>query len=54
MIWTAGIILGAITGATIATRRGGRKLDALQYAAAFAIAFGLVGLIIGIILDRMG
>ncbi|MEO8241278.1 MAG: hypothetical protein ABI832_03145 [bacterium] len=54
MIWTAAIIVGAITGATTALRRGGRKLDALQYAAGFGIAFGLVGLIISVFLDRMG
>lgn len=54
MIWTAAIVIGAIVGAATALRRGGRKLDALQYAAGFAIAFGLVGLIVAVFLDRMG
>ena len=54
MIWTAALLLGAVCGAVTAHRRGGRKLDALQYATAFAVAFGLVGLVISVILDRMG
>jgi len=53
MIWTAAAILGAGLGAWTAQRRGGRGLDILQYAAGFAIAFGLVGLIIGVVLDRL-
>ena len=54
MIWTAAIVIGAIVGAATALRRGGRKLDALQYAAGFAIAFGLVGLAVSVLLDRLG
>lgn len=54
MIWTAGILGGAAYGAFTALRRGGRKLDALQYGAAFAVAFGLLGLAISVFLDRMG
>ena len=54
MIWTGGLILGAVVGAVQALGRGGRKLDALQYGAAYAIAFGLVGLAISVALDRMG
>lgn len=54
MIWTAAIVIGAIWGAVTALRRGGRKLDALQYAAGYAIAFGLVGLAVSVFLDRLG
>ena len=54
MIWTSAIVIGAIVGAATALRRGGRKLDALQYAAGFAIAFGLVGLALSVLLDRIG
>ena len=54
MIWTAGLLGGAAYGAFTALRRGGRKLDALQYGAAFAVAFGLLGLVISVFLDRMG
>jgi hypothetical protein len=54
MIWMSAIVVGAITGAATALRRGGRKLDALQYAASFAIAFGLAGLALSVLLDRIG
>jgi hypothetical protein len=53
MIWTAGLLGGAAYGAWSALRRGGRKLDALQYGAGYAIAFGLLGLAISVFLDRM-
>lgn len=53
MFVIAGLIIGAIIGARIALKRGGRKLDALQYGAAFAIAFGLLGLFVTIFADRM-
>jgi hypothetical protein len=54
MIWTAALLGGAALGAYTARKRGGRKLDALQYAAGYAIAFGLLGLAISILLDRIG
>ena len=54
MIWTASIVIGAVVGATTAIRRGGRKLDALHYGAGFAIAFGLAGLALSVLLDRLG
>ena len=53
MIWTAGLLGGAAYGTYTALKRGGRKLDALQYAAGFAIAFGLLGLAISVFLDRI-
>lgn len=54
MIWTGALILGAVVGTLTAKRRGGKMLDLLQYGAVYAIAFGLAGLAIGILLDRMG
>lgn len=54
MIWTVALILGAAFGTFTAKRKGGKLLDMLQYAAVFAIAFGLVGLALGVILDRVG
>ena len=54
MIWSSALVIGAIVGAATALRRGGRKLDALHYAAGFAIAFGLVGLALSVLLDRIG
>jgi hypothetical protein len=53
MIWTAGLLLGAAYGAYTAIKRGGRRLDALQYGAGYAVAFGLIGLVISVFLDRM-
>lgn len=53
MIVIGGFILGAILGATTALRRGGRKLDALQYGAGYAILFTLIGLFATIIIDRL-
>lgn len=53
MIVIGGFLLGAVIGAATALRRGGRKLDALQYGAGFAIAFGLLGLFLTIFLERV-
>lgn len=53
MIVIGGFLLGAVIGAVTALRRGGRKLDALQYGAGFSIAFGLAGLFVTIILERV-
>lgn len=53
MIVIGGFILGAIIGAATALRRGGRKLDALQYGAGFGILFALIGLFATIFLGRM-
>ena len=47
-----GILFGAALGAFAARRRGGTKLDMAQYAGAFAIIFGLIGLFIAIFLAR--
>ncbi|WP_165775682.1 hypothetical protein [Paramylibacter kogurei] len=43
-------IIGVILGWVRAGKRGGNNLDKLQYAAGHAIAFGLIGLAIAIIL----
>lgn len=53
MIVIAGALLGAILGAMTARKRNGNKLDMLQYAAGFGIAFALVGLIVTVIIHRM-
>lgn len=51
MVWF-GFALGALWGAYVAKKRGGRKMDMLQYAASFGIAFALVALILNIIILR--
>ncbi|MEM9434489.1 MAG: hypothetical protein AAGA12_11250 [Pseudomonadota bacterium] len=47
-----GLVAGALFGAGLAKRRGGRGLDLAQYAAGFGIFFGLVGLFVAIFLAR--
>lgn len=53
MIVIAGLVFGALGGALLAKKRGGKPLDIAQYAAGFAIAFGLLGLFATLILDTM-
>lgn len=53
MIVIAGLVFGALMGAGIAWRRGGRPADMAQYAAGYGIAFCLLGLFATIILERM-
>lgn len=53
MIVIAGLVIGAAIGARTALKRGGRKLDALQYGAAYGILFALVGLVITIVVGRI-
>lgn len=53
MIVIGGLILGIVLGAGIARKRGGKPADIAQYAAGYAIAFGLIGLFVTIFLGRM-
>lgn len=53
MIVIAGLVLGAIFGAALAARRGGKRLDVLHYSAGFGIAFCLLGLFLTIFIERM-
>ncbi|MGI1663213.1 hypothetical protein ACRDNQ_13310 [Palleronia sp. KMU-117] len=53
MIVLAGFLGGALYGALLARKREGTRLDMAQYAAGFAIAFGLLGLFLTIFLERM-
>lgn len=53
MIVLAGAIFGALLGASIAKRRKGRRLDMMQYAAVYAIAFALLGTFATIAIHRM-
>ena len=50
MIIFLGVVFGALWGGYLAKRRKGNKLDIAQYAASSAIAFGLLGLFITIII----
>lgn len=48
----AGLFFGALLGAFRAKQRGGKIKDLLQWAAAFAILFGLIGLFTLIFIER--
>ncbi len=48
----AGLLIGAAVGAFRAKSRGGKTLDMLQWGAAFAILFALLGLFLLIFLQR--
>ncbi|MGJ8612081.1 MAG: hypothetical protein ACSHWY_13350 [Octadecabacter sp.] len=48
-----GLLIGAMLGAYRAKKRGGNGADIAQWAAVFAMIFGIVGLLIMIILTRM-
>jgi len=52
MIVIAAALTGGALGAWRARKRGGTGADMAQYAAAHAIAFGLLGLFAGIAADR--
>jgi hypothetical protein len=53
MFVIGGLILGAISGGWTARQRGGKPADIAQWAAVWAILFGLVGLFVTLVLDRM-
>ena len=53
MIVIAGLLIGAVIGWMRAGRRGGNRLDRLQYAGVHAILFAVVGMIATIGIDRM-
>lgn len=53
MFVLGGMVLGGISGALLALKRGGKALDALHYAAGYGIAFGLLGMVVTIVLNRM-
>lgn len=53
MFVIGGLLLGAIGGGLRARARGGKPADIAQYATVYGILFGLIGLFVTIILDRM-
>ena len=53
MIILAAMVCGILMGTGVARRRGGRRLDQLQYAAGYGIAFTLLGVFATIFIDRM-
>ncbi len=53
MIILAALVAGALTGAAIARKRGGKLTDLLHYAAVYGIGFTLLGVVLTIALGRM-
>ncbi|SIS72772.1 hypothetical protein [Paracoccus saliphilus] len=53
MIVIAAIVIGALLGWRRALALGGNRRDRAQYAAAFALAFAVIGLFATVIIDRM-
>jgi len=53
MILLAGCLLGIFVGVTSARKRKGNRLDMAQYAAAYAIAFMIVGLFLSIAIEKL-
>ena len=53
MIVIAAALLGAFIGGFTARKRGGNRLDIAQYAAGYALAFTVVGLIATVVIDRI-
>lgn len=47
-----GLLLGAVLGALLARARGGKLLDLLQWGAAFALMFGIIGVFVMVFLLR--
>lgn len=54
MLVLLAIGLGAILGWRRAAAREGDRLDQLQYAAGYGIAFGIAGLALSILIARLG
>ena len=52
MLIFVGALGGALWGGFLARRRKGARLDIAQYAAAFAIAFAILGLFATVLLDK--
>lgn len=52
MITIFAAIAGMVIGAATALKRGGNRMDAVQYGAGFGIAFALIGMAATIVLAR--
>ena len=54
MLVVAGAVLGALLGYRSAGRRDGDRLDRLQFAAVYGLAFGLAGLVLTLLAGWLG
>lgn len=53
MIIIAAVLGGAALGVYRARKLGGKGLDMLQYGTAHAMAFGILGLVVTVVLERV-
>jgi heme A synthase len=53
MIVIAALVFGGLLGWRTARQRGGQSKDQLHYAAAFGIAFAVLGMMVTIFIDRL-
>lgn len=53
MIVIISLIAGAIFGTQTARKRDGNRLDMLQYGAVYGIIFGLLGMFLTLIIEKM-
>ena len=53
MIMIASALIGIALGLNSARRRNGNRLDMAQYAAGYGIAFAIIGLFLGIVIERL-
>lgn len=54
MIIIFALLLGAVIGFRRAAKMGGNRADRLQYAAAHALGFAVLGIFLTILLSRIG
>lgn len=52
MIVIATTLIGAVYGGWLSRKRGGNRYDIAQYAAAYGVAFALIGLFATIFIHR--
>ncbi|MCJ7873596.1 hypothetical protein Q4577_10120 [Marinovum sp. 2_MG-2023] len=53
MLVFLGAVIGGIIGGTIAKRRGGKRLDIIQYVGIYALIFALGGLLATLVIHRL-
>jgi len=54
MLYSITTILGGVTGAIVARRKGGKRFDLAQYAAVFAVMGFILGVLATIVIARLG
>ena len=54
MLTFAAVVIGALWGAYTARKRGGQGLDMLQYGLGYGLFFGVIGMLLSILILRLG